>query len=215
MAKKSSGLGKGLDSLIPNFYDEDFDSNDTVSLEDMLNEDENEEDIVESSEDVEENSSNDEKIVESSEEESSSNDDGVSDDEESIEDESDDNEESIEEPSEDVEESSDDDNQEEVDSDDKEDVDVEDVETPSQDVHSDESDEEIVEDQIVLENVAEVTEIVNKNPRITLWSSQSAAVFRYLRKTEPEFSISKEASRLIDEAVAKEYPEIWELFEDI
>ena len=94
-------------------------------------------------------------------------------------------------------------------------MDVEDVETPSQDVHSDESDEEIVEDQIVLENVAEVTEIVNKNPRITLWSSQSAAVFRYLRKTEPEFSISKEASRLIDEAVAKKYPEIWELFEDI
>ena len=25
MAKKSTGLGKGLDSLIPDFYDEDFD----------------------------------------------------------------------------------------------------------------------------------------------------------------------------------------------
>ena len=35
MARK--GLGKGLDSLIPNFYDEDFDSNSTQSLEDMLN----------------------------------------------------------------------------------------------------------------------------------------------------------------------------------
>jgi hypothetical protein len=32
------GLGKGLDSLIPDFYDEDFDSNSTQSLEDMLNE---------------------------------------------------------------------------------------------------------------------------------------------------------------------------------
>ena len=31
------GLGKGLDSLIPDFYDEDFDSNSTQSLEDMLN----------------------------------------------------------------------------------------------------------------------------------------------------------------------------------
>ena len=60
-----------------------------------------------------------------------------------------------------------------------------------------------------------IKEIVDKNPRITLWSSQSAAVFRYLRKTEPEFSISKEASVLIDEAVSKKYPEIWELFEDI
>ena len=41
MAKKSTGLGKGLDSLIPDFYDEDFDSNSAVSLEDMLSEDEN------------------------------------------------------------------------------------------------------------------------------------------------------------------------------
>ncbi len=57
------------------------------------------------------------------------------------------------------------------------------------------------EQEKILENVAEVKEIVDKNPRITLWSSQSAAVFRYLRKTEPEFSISKEASVLIDEAV--------------
>ena len=37
----------------------------------------------------------------------------------------------------------------------------------------------------------------------------------YLRKTEPEFSISKEASKLIDDAVSKKYPEIWELFEDV
>lgn len=36
MARK--GLGKGLDSLIPDFYNEDFDSNSPQSLEDMLNE---------------------------------------------------------------------------------------------------------------------------------------------------------------------------------
>ena len=35
----SRGLGKGLDSLIPEFYDEDFDSNSAQSLEDMLNDD--------------------------------------------------------------------------------------------------------------------------------------------------------------------------------
>ena len=45
--------------------------------------------------------------------------------------------------------------------------------------------------------------------------SRSAAVFRYLRKTEPEFSISREASILIDDAVSKKYPEIWDLFEDL
>ena len=41
MARK--GLGKGLDSLIPDFYNEDFDSNATQSLEDLLGDDEKEE----------------------------------------------------------------------------------------------------------------------------------------------------------------------------
>ena len=36
MARK--GIGKGLDSLIPDFYNEDFDSNSTQSLEDLLKE---------------------------------------------------------------------------------------------------------------------------------------------------------------------------------
>lgn len=140
MARK--GLGKGLDSLIPEFYDEDFDSNSTQSLEDMLAEEE----------------------------------------------------ETIEEIVEDI---------------------VE--ETPEEEIE-DASSEEVEEvpsiDPQVQENIDEVKEIVDKNPRITLWSSRSAAVFRYLRKTEPEFSISKEASILIDDAVSKKYPEIWDLFDD-
>lgn len=65
------------------------------------------------------------------------------------------------------------------------------------------------------QSIDEVIKIIEKNPRITLWSAKSAAVFRYLRKTEPEFSISKEASKLIDEAVQSKYPEIWTLFKDI
>ena len=60
--------------------------------------------------------------------------------------------------------------------------------------------------------VDEVIETVENNPRITLWSAKSAAVLRYLRKTEPEFSISNEASNLIDAAIAEKYPEIWTLF---
>lgn len=74
MAKKSTGLGKGLDSLIPDFYDEDFDSNSAVSLEDMLSEDEKQE---ESNEDIvenvdEDNSSNEEIVEETSENDESS-----------------------------------------------------------------------------------------------------------------------------------------------
>jgi hypothetical protein len=55
---------------------------------------------------------------------------------------------------------------------------------------------------------------VRKNPRISLWSANSAAVLRYLKNTKPAFSISKEASALIEEAVQQKYPEIWELFQD-
>jgi len=55
---------------------------------------------------------------------------------------------------------------------------------------------------------------VRKNPRISLWSAKSAAVLRLLKKTRPEFSISKEASALIEEAVKDKYPDLWEEFED-
>ena len=53
MARK--GLGKGLDSLIPDFYNEDFDSNSTQSLEDMLNDEEDSGEEVEVSKNEEDN----------------------------------------------------------------------------------------------------------------------------------------------------------------
>jgi hypothetical protein len=39
-------------------------------------------------------------------------------------------------------------------------------------------------------------------------------VLRLLKKTKPEFSISKEASSLIEEAVKDKYPDLWDEFED-
>jgi hypothetical protein len=115
--------------------------------------------------------------------------------------------------------------EEEVDKDDQEDSHPSDEEEEvpqdddtSEELSGDSDSEESVqtsqEIKIQKEHVEEVKRIVNKNPRITLWSSRSSAVFRYLRKTEPEFSISKEASLLIEEAVSKKYPEIWALFDE-
>lgn len=169
------GLGKGLDSLIPEFYDEDFDSNGAQSLEDMLNDDadesgEKEPEVEEPVEVDDDGEGNPEKDNETR----------ISSNEDEAEDE----------------------------------VDI----SESEDLHSDKDSEESVSNPQEIkrqENVAEVLDIVDKNPRITLWSSRSAAVFRYLRKTEPEFSISREASILIDEAVSKKYPDIWDLFEDL
>ena len=177
MARK--GLGKGLDSLIPNFYDEDFDSNATQSLEDML---------VDNGESA-------------SEEESQENKNIFDEVEEEVVQEEDDGENVREEVEEEIQE-------EEIDNDD------ETSEVLSGDDNDEESVQTLQEIQVDQKHIDEVKEIVNKNPRITLWSSRSSAVFRYLRKTEPEFSISKEASTLIDEAVSKKYPKIWELFDD-
>ncbi|MGD9566665.1 MAG: hypothetical protein AB7V64_11015 [Methanothrix sp.] len=50
----------------------------------------------------------------------------------------------------------------------------------------------------------------DKNPRITLWSPVSSAMLKYLRKTIPEFSISEEASQLLEEAIVRKYPGIYE-----
>jgi hypothetical protein len=178
--RMTRGLGKGLDSLIPEFYDEDFDSNGAQSLEDMLNEKNSLDESNEKEPDVDEI----EDSVEVDENGQENTDDVV---EERV-------------PS------GDDPKEDEVGI------------SESEDVSSDESSEESISNPQEVkkqENVAEVLDIVDKNPRITLWSSRSAAVFRYLRKTEPEFSISREASILIDEAVSKKYPEIWDLFEDL
>ena len=179
------GLGKGLDSLIPNFYDEDFDSNSTQSLEDMLN------DIEEKTPEEEQSSGEKKNIFEELEEENDKKDDSNSTSDEEIEEEK-----TYELPKEIIEED----------------------DEASEGISRDKGDEDSVQTspkaQINPAHVDEVKEIVDKNPRITLWSARSSAVFRYLRKTEPEFSISKEASTLIDEAVSKKYPEIWELFDD-
>lgn len=166
MARK--GLGKGLDSLFPDIYNENFDSDSPQSLEDMLmNEEPTVENVIED--------------VESSEEKGENND----------------QEDSI--PSTEKEKVPQDDNT---------------SEEFSSDIPSEESVQTSQEIEVQKEHIEEVKRIVDKNPRITLWSSRSSAVFRYLRKTEPEFSISKEASILIDEAVSKKYPKIWALFED-
>ena len=176
MARK--GLGKGLDSLIPNIYDENFDSNSTQSLEDMLNEEKEVEEVIEDIESKEKSKT--EVISQDVEEE-----DGSKDIETTIED-----------------------------SENQKGLEVDDG--SSEDLSGDKGSEESVQtsSRVQKEHVDEVLAIVEKNPRITLWSSRSSAVFRYLRKTEPEFSISKEASTLIDEAVSKKYPEIWELFDE-
>jgi hypothetical protein len=86
--------------------------------------------------------------------------------------------------------------------------------TPKKQRSTKKSKAEIQDNSIQEDLVDSVIVEVNKNPRISLWSAKSAAVLRLLKKTKPEFSISKEASALIEDAVKDKYPELWEVFED-
>ena len=221
MAKnKKSGLGRGLDSLIPtNFYDENFDSNSSLSLEDML-EDKSEEGVTEdnSEKSLEEVKTEDSEVVEESSEDSLE--EVKTEDSEVVEEGSEDSEEIIDESNFDEEEISEEGTVVKEDSDlvgeeISNSEEIIDESTIDEDIESEDlEDNSIVITPEIQEHIQEVGEIVKKNPRITLWSVQSASVFRYLRKTKPEFSISKEASSLIDEAVSKKYPEIWKLFDE-
>lgn len=65
------------------------------------------------------------------------------------------------------------------------------------------------------DKINKIREEVDNNPRISLWSTKSAACLKYLKKTTPEFSISNEASMMLEEAIKEKYPEIWVLFEDL
>lgn len=53
-----------------------------------------------------------------------------------------------------------------------------------------------------------------KNPRVIIWSPKASVALRALRKTIPEFSISREASELLEEGIRRKYPEIWEMVEE-
>ena len=231
MAKeKKSGLGRGLDSLIPKIEEKEVEEG--ISLEDLLKNSQEDEDEEVQLEPVEEVEVDDGPVDEDKElvftEEDFSNDEDVlvedSDvekyEEEIVEEEVDD---------EDLEESSqytnvfynDDEKIEEKNIIEKT------VENINSAVNLNKENDETIQinepsddinkvDSILTEKeeklIDEVIETVENNPRITLWSARSAAVLRFLRKTEPEFSISNEASNLIDEAIAKKYPEIWTLF---
>lgn len=49
--------------------------------------------------------------------------------------------------------------------------------------------------------------------RITIWSPMCVAVFKYLKKTIPEFSMSRVAAELLEKAVKEKYPELWKIVE--
>lgn len=244
MAKKqNSGLGRGLDSLIPKIKEIEQDVEEGLSLEDLLKKSDDENEIEETVEEaVEEEAVEEQEDISTEKTEAEE----EPDEEENV---------SSEETETEIEKIEiEDEPKEELETEDKEeetsnytnifsndDEIVAENSTKTIEIYSSKNNDKNIESSVNLnketeesikinedktkENdsdsilsekeeklVYEVIETVEKNPRITLWSARSAAVLRYLRKTEPEFSISNEASNLIDEAIAQKYPEIWTLF---
>ena len=245
MAKKqNSGLGRGLDSLIPKIKEIEQDVEEGLSLEDLLKKSDDEEEIEETVEETVEEEAIEEQEDISTEETETEEEPDEEEDEPVVEkDETEEEKIEIEdEPKEELETeakeeetsnytnifSNDDEivtensaKTIEISSSKNNDKNIEssvnlNKETEESIKINEDKTKENDSDSILSEKeeklVYEVIETVEKNPRITLWSARSAAVLRYLRKTEPEFSISNEASNLIDEAIAEKYPEIWTLF---
>ena len=77
--------------------------------------------------------------------------------------------------------------------------------------------ETVTSDKLKIDNsvVLRALEEGKKNPRVVVWSPKSSVALRILKKTIPEFSISHEASRLLEEAIKEKYPEIWKIVEEI
>ena len=238
MAKKerNSGLGRGLDSLIPNIAEEK-EVEEGISLEDLMKDSEEEIEEVEETEaiqeetaaesetiqekteteEIQENTSEEENEIEETEESSQNFTNVLGNDDEIVEEKSEtakvDYKEEL--STRTVDKLKEKSAQEEASKIQEEDS-IKDI-LDDENIPNIEDSLNINEDESFLskedeKNISEIIKTVEKNPRITLWSAKSAAVLRYLRKTQPEFSISKEASRLIDEAIAEEYPEIWTLF---
>jgi len=198
--KKNRGLGRGLDSLIPKIDDEDEKSkNSSITLEDILSNSNNKEKNGNNEESEEKNKIKNKK--EDRDEDKKEN------KEEKVEEETQETKNKIIQKSSDVEEEK---KIEKIEEKVEKEGKIKEITLEENSIE-----EENLLSDYEIDSIKEVKEIIEKNPRITLWSSKSSAVFRYLRKTRPEFSISKEASELIDEAVSKKYPEIWELFKDI
>jgi len=57
-------------------------------------------------------------------------------------------------------------------------------------------------------------EEARKNPKISIWNPKVAAVLKVLKKTTPEFAMSREASKLLEEAIKSRYPELWKAVEE-
>jgi hypothetical protein len=93
------------------------------------------------------------------------------------------------------------------------------TEVPTEEVTSEElNSEEVATAQVTTEGVtishsiiAKAVSDAKRSPRISTWSPVAVGTLKSLWMTQPQFSMSDEIRTLLEDALAKKYPELYKL----
>lgn len=83
------------------------------------------------------------------------------------------------------------------------------VQTPNLAAQSTESEVRTTKDAIDQNALIKAIDEAKNKSKVTIWNPEVSAVLRYMQLTTVRYSMSKEASILLEKAVKKAYPDIW------
>jgi hypothetical protein len=83
--------------------------------------------------------------------------------------------------------------------------------TSSKDITSQVANSQVISPQVIRESVRVA---YKERPRVSFWSPKVSAIMYCLKKTIPDFSKSAEVTTLLEDALSKKYPELYQLVSD-
>ena len=83
------------------------------------------------------------------------------------------------------------------------------VQTSDLEVQSSELDARTTKDAIDQNALIKAIDEAKSKSKVTIWNPEVSAVLRYMQLTTVRYSMSKEASILLEKAVKKTYPDVW------
>jgi hypothetical protein len=76
-------------------------------------------------------------------------------------------------------------------------------------VQTSEANAKIAQTRIDPQILQQALDEADAKSKITIWNPEVSAVLRYMQLTTVRYSMSKEASTLLEKAVKKAYPDVW------
>ena len=83
------------------------------------------------------------------------------------------------------------------------------IQHTKKDVQTSETDVKITPNRINPQILQQALNEADAKSKITIWNPEVSAVLRYMQLTTVRYSMSKEASVLLEKAVKKAYPDVW------